>query len=402
MSSPLSGIRVVDFTHVFAGPFATQIIGDMGADIVKVERIDGGDAARYYGLADGEGQMSAPFVALNRNKRSLALNLASDSGITIATRLIARSDVLIENFRPGVMQRLGLGYGDLAAEHPGLIYCSISGFGQDGPQAQKAANDLVMQAYSGLLSITGEPGRPPVRCGTSISDFSAGLYAAIGILGALFSRTNTGKGQRVETSILEAQVSLMGYIFSEYWMQGVIPGPLGTGNRLGLPNQAFPTSDGWVAITSANERMWHRCCEALGVAHLADDERFNSLGRRYANRQELVEILTAATRNLTTDEAVVRLEQQGVSCAPIQNIPTVSKDPQLEALGAIVDVPIDGSRTARTIGSPLHFSETPVKRPARVPRGGEDSEVILEELGFSLSEVAGFVAEGVVGLPEGR
>lgn len=397
-TAPLTGLRVVDFTHVFAGPYATQILGDMGADVIKIERVDGGDPARYYGLEDGEEPLSPSFVALNRNKRSLAVDVSDGNGRKIVRRLIAGADIVVENFRPGVMARLGIDYKNFAGENPGLIYCSISGFGQEGPLAHKAANDLVMQAYSGLLSITGEPGRPPVRCPTAISDFSAGLHAVIAIVGALLSRASTGRGQRVEVSMLESQVSIMGHFFAEYWMNNVIPTPLGTANRLGFPNQTFATSDGWVAITAANDRMWERCCEALDLPDLGRDERFSSLAGRSAHREELVSSLTAGTLSLTTRQAVLKLEEHGVSCAPIQDVPTVASDPQLHDSGTVLRVAVGDRSEAAVIGSPLHFAETPVVVNRGVPSHGQHSWEILEELGYSGSEICEFAATNIVGV----
>jgi crotonobetainyl-CoA:carnitine CoA-transferase CaiB-like acyl-CoA transferase len=399
MSSVLAGLRVVDFTHIFAGPLATEILGDLGADVIKIERTDGGDAARLYGLTDPE-QLSGAFVALNRNKRSLAIDLGQEDGRRIVKELIDGADVVVENFRPGVMEKLGLDYEALAADNPRLVYCAISGFGREGGLATKAANDLIIQAYSGLMSFTGEPGRPPVRAGTALSDFSGGLYAALGILAALLHRGVSGRGQRVETSLLESQLSLLNYFFADYWLHGIIPGPMGTGNRLGMPNQAFPTADGYVVITAANDRMYERCCQGLGVPELAQDPRFSTLANRYLNRDELVELLSARTRTQTTAEVVRDLEALGVSCGPINNVAQAASSPAVSALGIVTEVPVQGRGPATVIGSPLHLSETPVTVREPVPLIGGSTEMILAELGYSPDQIDALAAAAIVHMPD--
>jgi len=399
MTGVLAGLRVVDFTHIFAGPLATEILGDLGADVIKVERTDGGDAARLYGLTDPE-QLSGAFVALNRNKRALAIDLAQDDGRRIVKELIDGADVVVENFRPGVMEKLGLGYETLAAHNPRLVYCAISGFGREGSLATKAANDLIIQAYSGLMSFTGEPGRPPVRAGTALSDFSGGLYAALGIMAALLHRGVSGRGQLVETSLLESQLSLLNYFFADYWLHGIIPAPMGTGNRLGMPNQAFPTADGYVVITAANDRMYERCCQGLGVPELARDPRFSTLADRYVNRDELVDLLSARTKTQTTAEVVRDLEALGVSCGPINNVAQAASAPAVDALGIVTEVSVQGRDSATVIGSPLHLSETPVTFREPVPMLGGSTEAILAELGYSPDQINALTSAGVVHVPD--
>lgn len=400
MKHVLEGIQVVDFTHVFAGPLTTQILGDLGADVIKIERVDGGDATRYYGLSDEQGSMSGPFLALNRNKRSLALDLSKEDGRQIARDLVMRADVVVENFRRGVMDRWGLGAKALLAEKPDLIYCSISGFGRIGPLADRAANDLIVQAYSGLLSFTGEPGRPPVRCATAISDFSAGLHAALGILAAVIHRFRTGKGQEVTTSMLESQIGMMNYFFAEYWLLDVVPKPMGTANRLGMPNQAFPTQDGWVVITAANDRMWERCCRALGAPEMAFDERFATLGRRYENRDVLVEAISKMTRQRSTRELLEALDHEGVSCGPILTVPEVADDEQVKELGLVKEVDRGDGGTSRVIGNPIHLSDAEMAY-GPVPTLGQHSREILAELDYDESRISQLIASGVVATSEG-
>ncbi|WP_020578853.1 CaiB/BaiF CoA transferase family protein [Actinopolymorpha alba] len=384
----LSGIRVVDFTHIFAGPLATQTLGDMGAEVIKIERRGGGDSARSYGQSADEPPMSGAFLALNRNKRSLALDLNQEDGRQVAKDLLLDADVVIQNFRIGLMERWGLDYDSIAKENPSVIYGSISGFGHKGALSQKAANDLVIQGYSGLMSFTGEPDGDPVRCGTAISDFSAGLYGVIGILGALMHRARTGQGQQVFTSMLESQVSLLNYFFADYWLKGVVPKPLGTANRLGIPNQAFRTKDGWLVISAANDSMWRRSCAGLGVPELADDPRFVSLPLRYENTKALVEEFSRVTGALTTTECLAGLEAQGVSCARLNSLDEVADDIQMAELGGFIDVPRGDGGTAKVVATPLHYAETPLRVNRGVPTVGQDTEQILTELGYSAERIS--------------
>lgn len=391
----LDGLRVVDFTHIFAGPLATQTLGDMGAEVIKIER-PGGDAARRYGQGVGEDDMGGAFLALNRNKRSVAVDLSTEKGIALARRLILSADVVVQNFRLGLLERWGLDYETLSKDKPSLIYCSMNGFGHDGPLATKAANDLVVQAYSGLMSFTGEPDGDPVRCGTAISDFSAGLYTAIGILGAVAFRERTGHGQHVRTSMLESQVSLMNYFFADYWLKGIVPRPLGTANRLGIPNQAFRTQDGWIVISNANESMWRRCCEGLGKPELADDPRFATLAVRYENSQALVEAIQIITGTMTTAECLARLEAQGVSCAQLNTLDAVADDKQLASLGAFFDVPRGDGEQARVVATPLHYTATPLDVRHGVPSLGQHTREVLFELGCSDEELDDLTRSGVI------
>lgn len=392
---PLAGIRVADFTRVFSGPYATQILADLGAEVVKIERVDGGDEARDYGEPVDSEKAGAPYLAMNRNKRSLAVDLKDPSGVEVARRLIAQSDVVIENFRPDVMKRLGLGYEELSADNPRLVFCSISGFGSRGPLAMRPANDLSIQALSGLLSMTGEPGRPPVRTPAPFADLTGGMFAVIGILAALRERDISGRGQHVETSMLEAQVSTLNYFFVDYWLRGFVPEPMGTANALGLPNQAFPTADGWVCITSSNERAWRRLCEALDIPEKAEDSRFRTLRDRYANRDALVAMLEEATRKLSTEECVRRLDEAGVSNSPVRDLSEAAAEPQLAAMGLIDEVSI-GSRDVKLVGLPVHFSASAKRTATAPPNLGAHTQDVLLELGFTADEVQKLRASGVV------
>ena len=394
----LAGYTVVDFTHIFSGPYCTQFLGDLGATVIKIERVGSGDAARTYGVRAGDDQVSGSFLALNRNKKSLAVDLTYEEGRTLVRQLIGISDVLVENFRDGVMRRFGFDYESLSPDLPGLVYCSITGFGATGPLAKRAANDLIVQAYSGLLSMTGEVDGPPVRCGTAVSDFSAGLSAALGVMSALLHRARTGRGQHVETSMLESQISIMNYFFVDYWLRDVVPRAMGTANSLGMPNQVFPTSDGYVAITAANDRMWERCCAALGEPDLAGEPRFATLADRYQNRSELVAVISGITSRFSTAECVERLEAGGVSCAPINTIDRVAADSQLAALGLVVDVEYDG-QPHQAVGNQVHFSATPWSISQPAPTLGADSRQVAADLGYSDSSIDDMIQRGVLACP---
>lgn len=392
---PLAGYRVLDLTHIFSGPFCTQILGDLGATVIKVERPGGGDPSRGYGVGVGDDLVSGSFLALNRNKRSVAVDMKSEQGRELIQRLVEKSDVLVENFRTGVLARFGLDYETLAEQFPSLVYCSITGFGSAGPLAQRAANDLIVQAYGGLMSMTGEPGRPPVRVGTAVTDFSAGLCAALGVMTALLERVKTGKGQHVEASMLASQTSLMSYFFADYWLRDIVPQPMGTANRLGMPNQVFPAKDGYVAITSANDGMWARCAGALGAPELATDPRFDSLSQRYAHRDELVAEITRLTSAMTSAECVERLDGAGVSCAPVLSLDQIAAEEQMQAAGLITEVDYDG-RSHRTIGNPIRLSDTPWTVRTGVPKVGEHSAEIARELDFNEDEIEAMLASGAL------
>lgn len=393
---PLAGLVVLDLTRVFAGPFAAQMLGDMGADVIKVERIGRGDESRDYGVDEGDPKPGPPFLAHNRNKRSIAVDAKTPEGVEIIRQLASRADVLIHNFRVGVMERLGLGYADLSALNKGLIYASISGFGEKGSYASRAANDLSIQSYSGLLAITGEPGGGPVRNPTSVADLTAGMYATVGILAALHHRTVTGEGQAVSTSMLGGQLNYLNHFLTDYWMTGRVPQRWGTANRLGLPNEAFPTSDGWVCITSANDEMWRRCATGLGIPEAGVDARFATLKDRYTNRTALIDLLRATTSALTSEDVLERMDKAGVPCVPVNEIPDIADDPLLEEIGAFVDMPATGGRTARLIQTPLEFSASPVSARLAPPELGEHTDDILERAGYDPTFIAELRTKGIV------
>lgn len=394
----LDGVRVLDFSRVFAGPAATQVLGDMGAEILKIEP-PGGDEARYYGVTKERlekfGGVSPSFLALNRNKRSLEIDLRSDAGKEIARALAKDVDIVVHNYRPGVMERLGLGYDDLKKLNPRLIYAEFSAFGTAGPMAGAGANDLALQAHSGLISITGEPGRSPVRSGSAIVDLHGSLAIVSGILGALLHRVKTGVGQRVEASLLMSAAHLMSYFYTEYWMDGAMHTPMGTANHLSVPNQAFPASDGEVVIIASTNDMWQRLVAALGPDTLGGPE-FAGVFDRRANRVALVEALSAITSTKSCAELLEILAEAKVVATKVNNIGEAADHPQLAAIGGRIDLPV-GEHYIGSVASPFQFSDIDINGAKPPPALGEDTDAVLAEFGFSPEQVASFRASGAFG-----
>ncbi len=393
--SALSGMVVLDLTQIMAGPFCTMVLADMGADVIKVEKPNGGDDNRRMGppfIKD----WSAGFLALNRNKRSLAVDLRNEAGQTMFKRLVAGADAVVENFRPGVMERLGLGYEALAAIKPSLVYCSVSGFGNTGPDAAKGGFDLVAQGVSGLMSITGHPGMPPAKVGVPITDISAGLLSANGVLCAYIHALKTGQGQQVDTSLMEAGVAYTVWESSVYFADGEIPGPLGSAHRVSAPYQALKTSDGHLNIGAATQPTWEQLCRAIGAEALIDDPRFKLPGDRKARQDELAALLEETFTTDTTANWLKMLEEAGVVAGPIYNMEQVYKDPQVLARNMLVDLEDPDLGTIHNIGIPVKLSATPGQIRTRAPMLGEHSSEVLMEHGFSQAEVDELVGANVV------
>jgi crotonobetainyl-CoA:carnitine CoA-transferase CaiB-like acyl-CoA transferase len=388
MTPPLAGLRVLDLTQVMAGPFCCQVLGDLGADVIKVEPPGAGDQSRRSMGFRMKGEDTAAFLAVNRNKRSAALNLKDPAQRAAFVRLAGTADVLVENFRPGVTARLGIDYETLAALHPRLVYASISGFGQTGPYAQRPGFDLIAQGVAGLMSVTGEPGGEPVKCGVPVSDLAAGLFCAIGVLAALRAREATGRGQQVDTSLFEGALALSIWETAELWATGRVPEPLGSAHRLTAPYQALRTRDGHITVGGNNERLWERLCDAIGRADLLDDARFAGNDARMRNRGELAAELEAALEERDTGELVEALLAAGVPCGPIHDYADVVADRHTLARAMVVELehPVEG--TVRALGMPLKLSDTPgeIRRPA--PLLGEHTEEVLREAGLAAGEIA--------------
>jgi len=393
---PLAGLRVVEFAHIMAGPTCGRMLADMGADVIKVEPVAEGDATRGFRPPELDGE-SAAFMMLNRNKRGVALDLKSEGGLEVARRLVERADVLIENHRTGTMDRLGLGYDLVSQGNPGLIYCEISGFGRTGPMARLGGFDLISQGYSGIMSVTGEgEGRPPVKCAPPLTDITAGILAAMGILAAYIERLETGKGQRVDTSLFEAGVTQSFWQAAVTLATGVSPGPLGSAHPLTAPYQAFQTSNGWITVGGSNQATWHRLVEVVGLPELADDSRFVENADRMRNVDELASILGERFKRRTTVEWLAILEEGRVPAGPVASIGEMLEFPQTLARDMVVEVEHSKLGPVRTVGFPVKFSDTPVSVERGAPLLGEHTREVLAELGYADDKIEALERSGAV------
>ncbi|HBH02176.1 MAG: formyl-CoA transferase [Candidatus Rokubacteria bacterium RBG_16_73_20] len=390
----LDGLRVLDLSSQLSGPYCTMLLGDLGADVVKVEQPGGGDPARQMG--PHVGGESAPFMTFNRNKRSLTLDLKAADGRAIGRALAARADVVVESWRPGAAARLGLGWEDVRALNPAVVYASISGFGQTGPYASRGGFDRIAQGMSGLMSINGEEDGPPLVVPVPIADIGTGMFAAIGVLAALAHRARTGRGQRVDASLLETPIAWSVYEAAAFFATGERPRRLGQGHRTNAPYQAFRTADGWLNLGGGSPQFWPPICEVLGVAHLVDDPRFATPALRVANRRALEDALQPRFLGATTAAWLERLERAGVPAGPILTYDQVFADPHVRARAMAVEVDHPRAGPTRVLGVPLKLSETPgrIRRPA--PTLGQHTDEVLRELGYDGAAVADLRARRVV------
>lgn len=394
MVGALDGIRVLDVTQIMSGPYCAMLLADLGADVIKVERPHGGDDARRMGPPFYHGE-SASFLAVNRNKLGIAVDLRTAAGREVFWRLIETADVLIENFRPGTMERLGFSYAAVHERCPRLVYCSISGYGQTGPYRERGGFDLVAQAMSGVLSVTGSP-EVPAKVGVPISDLNAGLFASHGILAALLARARTGTGQQVDTSLLEAALAYSVWESNEYWATGAPPRRLGTAHRLSAPYQVFATADGWIAIGAANQRNWQRLTQAIERPDLLNDPRFAGNSDRMTHLSALVETLTQTLTARSTAEWAERLARAGVPSGPVLTIDQVYQDPQVRAREMELTVAHPVAGPVHAIGMPVKYSGTPGKVRRAAPLLGEHTFQIMRTLGWSDEQCRTLEADGVV------
>lgn len=397
-TGPLSGLVVVELTNVMAGPVGGLLLADMGAEVVKVERLPGGDDTRRAIPPEIQGE-SATFMIVNRNKRGIAVDLKHPDGLQVVRRLIDKADVVIENFRPGTMEKLGLGYDVLRASNPALIYCKITGFGLNGPYAKRAGYDLIAQGMSGIMSLTGEgPGRPPVKVGVPIGDVTAGILASTGVLAAYIERLRTGEGQYVDTSLYEASLVHTYWQVAMAFATGESAGPMGSAHPVAAPYQAIPTQDGWINIGAVSQATWVGMTRVLQLEHLLEDERFASNRERMANRDRLIAIISEAMRSNTTDYWVEKFEQAGVPAGPVRKIKDMLEDPQTLARDMVIEVDHPVAGPVQALGLPIKFSHGNGVTRRGAPQYGEHTAEVLQELGYSSEDIAALAASQAVQL----
>ena len=404
MPGPLDGLRVFDLTRILAGPTCTQLLGDLGAEVIKVERPGAGDDTRKWGppyvkdAGGGDTSESAYYLSSNRNKRSVAIDIAKPAGQRLARRLIAGCDVMVENFKVGDMARYGLAYDDLKGEFPRLIYCSISGFGQTGPYAPRSGYDFLAQGLGGIMSITGEADRPPMKVGVAIADIMCGMYAAVAILAALHHRDRSGEGQYIDLGLLDTQVAWLANIGLNYLTGGAVPQRLGNEHPNIVPYSVVPAADGFFILAVGNDGQFVKFCQFAGAPELAGDPRFVTNDARVRNRDELYRLLPALTRAKPQAAWVDGLAKLGVPCGPVNDIGQVFADPQVQARGMQIALPhpLAGKGTVDLIGNPLRLSATPVAYRRAPPTLGQHTDEVLRELGLEEAELATLRAEGAI------
>lgn len=379
---PLDGMKVLDLTQIMAGPFCTMLLADMGADVVKLEKPSGGDDTRRMGPPFVNGQ-SAAFLSINRNKRSVVVDLKTKEGVSLVRQMVRKFDVLVQNFRPGSLERIGLGYDQLKTINPALVYCTISGFGTTGPYAQRAGFDLVAQGMSGLMSINGHSGSPPTKVGVPITDLNAGIFAAYGILTAYIHRLKSGKGQHVDTSLMESGIAYTFWESATYFATGMIPGPMGSAHRLTAPYQAFKTSDGYINIGAANQSNWERLCKAINREDLLGDDRFTQPSNRMDNVSDLTAILDETFTLESSQHWLDIFDKMGVPSGPINNMADVYADPQVLARNMMVELNHPVAGRVKNIGIPVKLSVTPGTIHSPSPLLGEHTTEVLKEIGYS-------------------
>ncbi|PTL35112.1 formyl-CoA transferase [Candidatus Methylomirabilis limnetica] len=379
MAGALDGVRVLDLSRHLAGPYCAMMLGDLGADVIKIERPGVGDESRHWGPPFFSGE-SAYYLCCNRNKQSLTLNFKHERGLALARELARGSDVVIENFRVGVLDKLGLGYAELKAINPRLVYCSISGFGHTGPDRELGSYDFLIQGRSGLMSITGEPDGPPMKVGVAIADVAAGLFACSAVLSALFARERTGAGQHLDIALYDSQIAVLANVASNYLCSGEIPGRWGNAHKSIVPYEAFQAADDYLILAIGNDEQWQRFCVAAGVAAWAQDARFATNPQRVANREALIPLLNSLLSGKTVAEWLRLCAEADVPAGPVNTFDKVFADPQADARGMLVQMPHPTLGTVRLAGTPLNLSATPAEMRLPPPLLGEHTDAILREV----------------------
>ena len=396
MSGPLTGMRVMDFTRALAGPHCTLLLGDMGAEVIKIERVKGGDEVRRMGPPFINGE-SAAFMASNRNKKSVTVDLKAPRGRDICVRLAQWADVLVENFRPGVMKGLGLDYATLSQVNPRLIYCSISGFGQTGPMADQGGYDTVAQGMGGIMMVTGVPGGPPVKAGVPVIDLGTGMFGALGVLAAYIARQQTGKGQHIDTSLLDCSVALGLIDGSDYLASGELPLPLASAHRRIAPHGAFRTKDGYITIAADSApATWKMLCQILGKEEMETDSRLADNTQRRKNLPLLIEQIETATTTRESAFWLEKLQTAGIPCGPVNNYDKVFQHPQVLARNLLVENVHPQAGRVTMVGKPLKFSGTPATDLAPSAALGEHTTAILHSLGYSADDIEQLRQEKVI------
>jgi len=390
----LGGYTVLELSTLISGPYCATLLGDMGAEVVKVELPGTGDGLRHLGMsAAGE---SVLYLAVNRNKKSVTLALGKPEAREVLDRLIQRADVIVENFRPDIRGQYGIDYDRVRRIRPDIVYLSITGFGEEGPYRVKPGTDHVFQALSGIMSVSGEPGRGPMRMGVPIADMAAALYGAFGVMGALLHRERSGMGQLLCVNLLDAAMCLQGTHIAEYFITGKAPVPCGNDSPFAYPVGVFPTSDGHVAISAFNQKFWRRLCRGLGLEALTADPRFSTMESRFANRDALRPLLESRFSSGDTAHWLEVLEREDVPCGPVHTYETLFADPQVMNNALVRDWPHTLLQTVRAAGSPLRFSRTPAGEQSGAPLLGEHTDTVLLEMGFTEKEISALREKGII------
>jgi formyl-CoA transferase/CoA:oxalate CoA-transferase len=395
MSQVLKGIKVLDLTRALAGPYCTMLLADYGAEVIKVELPGTGDDTRGWGPPFVEGE-SAYFMSINRNKKSLTLDMKNTKSKDILERMIKQSDIIVENFRPGAADRLGLGYEQVKKINPKIIYCSISGFGQDGPYRELPGFDQTLQGMGGMMSITGEPDGPPMKVGVAIADISGGMFAGFGIMLALFHREKTGKGQWVDTSLLDSQIAWLTYRAGEFFASGKLPEKVGSGHPMIVPYQAFKAKDEYINIAAGNDQLWKRFCKVINMENIMDDPKFVTNAKRVENRKELIAILSKIIETKTGAEWLKLLEDAGIPAGPIYTLDKLFSDPQVLHRKMMVELTHPKAGKIKVTGVPVKLSEAPGEITTPPPLLGQHNKEVLKDLGYSAEEIEKLIADKVV------